>query len=549
MSLTLATDVRLKHAVTISAIGVNLDAFLEALSKKGVALKCDKECADLKLHLNLKERSLAEVMVALADLVPGKWERKDAEDSYFLHMSERAVRRRKNWWDTYLEARRKALQLVPGEILKSMRAAPPSEERARILMGNDPEFINPIIQQKFFNLLPQDLQQHLAQRMAGGVEDSLSAATNSWDDERAVYVPLSDIPAAARPIQEDRPGRIPTDTVVRFTFGSFNLIAVLLGPDGKIVYHTLTADLPNFQSIGIGLDQEYLVEWKHKGLLERAPVEWSRLADYQESTFWNNRLSELSFRPRQNPLWRPDLLNYLAQQTGMEFISDYYARPGVMMTPAQKATPLPQPLEQELNTQAALLDMSWKRKGTLYLFRNNRWYRDDALEVPTALARDWLKKFSPAHAGPTPPAPSQQEDSAKSLQKQLDRRAEIIGKLNRWQILRGLRWLARENLDQKTTPQWTTPFGDFPFYQDSITVMREYHLIQFYRSLEPEERADLCSGRLPYSSLTQTRKQEALRLAPLIQQALAQNPNRTLLLALGRKGTLNPKLGLVFSVP
>ena len=137
------------------------------------------------------------------------------------------------------------------------------------------------------------------------------------------------------------------------------------------------------------------------------------MAVYQEQHVWLNDPPQSKPDPQQRPR-RPEVLNWLADKGGVEFVADYYSVAGQPLSDADKTKNLTRPLKRELDYRAAQEDMSWKqRTDGLYLFRDNRWYRDDRLEVPDKTIKGLLKTLQAAET-PSQPAPPAQSTAASA---------------------------------------------------------------------------------------------------------------------------------------
>ena len=215
-------------------------------------------------------------------------------------------------------------------------------------------------------------------------------------------------------------------------------------------------------------------EWKHVmylvyGMGDAAPPEWKQLAAYQRSRIWPNTLPKLP--PEDHHVWQPTVsraaqTDWLGAQGHMEYVSDYYSQGGYEMPADQKKLPVQRPPATELNEIAAKHDVSWTKDADgVYLVRNNRWYRDDGLEVPQPLLRRWfeaqlqtrqaeiVRREAAAQTGTqtktqTPPGTPQTPEERRVTQRQmLDWAAEVFSTLTPWQIRNGLARFQPEEKD------------------------------------------------------------------------------------------------------
>jgi hypothetical protein len=82
---------------------------LKEWEDEGITLTCSVTCRDQKIQIHLKDRPLHEIMNAVADLLPGAWEKR-GEHHYELVMDRDALDRRRQWWLLFERARSAGLQ-------------------------------------------------------------------------------------------------------------------------------------------------------------------------------------------------------------------------------------------------------------------------------------------------------------------------------------------------------------------------------------------------------------------------------------------------------
>src|SRR5579884_1705022 len=543
-------DVRLKRTISLDEIGTPLYELLRKLSNDGLVLTCARDCQELKLQIHLKQRPLSALMAALAELTPGAWEPLPDNRGYRLEMEFNAISRRKRWWELFLGERERALAAQRDHILQTMRSQPYRRKPG----DPNPENSDPAIEARvaaehdFFRLLPAALQEKIAGQINDSPYYSIGSLSFGTDDEEGpVVAALSDLPPQ---IQERvrqrasvllRPGESPfllEDTFVNITNGGFELMASIALPDGRwtgtaFSLHIGTAP----EALPLVADQRMLAMMVQR-LGKAAPQTWKQLAAYQQSRFWQNDPPDPSRRDFL-PINRSAILQWLSDKAGLEFVSDYYARGGRPMNFQEQKQPLKGSLKEELDFQAVLHDISWKKRpDNIYLFRNNRWYRDDYLEVPSALLRRWLLARLAWRGGQEKqPAPAKTPQMlAEQIRKQMDWEAEVVSTLTRWQITVGMRWFSpepslMEALWQKQAAKQTVQFSPewpegyipgkiYPFSADADRILQEYRTIGFYAGLDASARAALTEGRLPFASLTPGQQQQALFLLPRLRSLL-----------------------------
>jgi len=313
------------------------------------------------------------------------------------------------------------------------------------------------------------------------------------------------------------------------------------------------------------------------GMGEAAPPEWRQLADYQRGRVWPNTLPKLppdDGRPQTVVISRAAQTDWLGEQGHMEYVSDYYSHGGYEMPPEQRKLPVRRPLATEMDEMAAKQDVSW-RKDTdgITLIRNNRWYRDDNLEVPQLLLRRWFARLLQARQreaaiqAAVPVVPQTPEGRMAAMKQDCDWAAEASGALTRWQICNGLALFQPEEKDlapqndatvakmfEKLKPRLPLAeaappapdafvFDPFvyatrqpPFFQAADALKRYPHTTHLYGSLDDMGRAALLAGRLPVAALTPAQLAEAISLLPPLPQALQSFPADSVLLGLPPAG-------------
>ncbi|MDQ2798588.1 MAG: hypothetical protein M3Y13_02970, partial [Armatimonadota bacterium] len=305
------------------------------------------------------------------------------------------------------------------------------------------------------------------------------------------------------------------------------------------------------------------------GMGEAAPQAWKQLAAYQRGRVWPNLLPKLP--PEDHSAWHPEIsraaqTDWLGERGGMEYVSDYYSHGGYTMPEAQKKLPVRRPLATELDEMASRRDVSWKKDADgIYLVRNNRWYRDDNLEVPQPLLRRWFgallqaRKQEAAAQAAVPVIPQTPEERLAALKQNWDWAADVYNALTPWQIRNGLALFQPEEKDLSAQndasaakyyepvkhhipqPGEIVPPG-FDAYLDTVRrppfwglvnrVKGFPHTAQLYGSLDDAGRAALLKGNLPASALSATQLAQAVSLQPLLPQALQAFPPDAVLLRL-----------------
>lgn len=384
--------------------------------------------------------------------------------------------------------------------------------------------------------------------------------SGSEDQEGGMALPLSQLPSSVRDAVRQR-----TQTMLgnngndsswneSSAFMTFSNGGTILRAGIRFPGMIDSGDLFGFPT-GIGPSAKAL-PLDHRGLAlevrrmgKTAPRNWRILADFQNSRVWNN--DPPSAPVKNNTIERrADVLKWLGDKANLEFVADYYSRPCQRLSLKKKVLPLTRPLDEELNNRVAEEDCSWKQRGDkIYLFRDNRWYRDDRLEVPNSLLRPWIAKHKLAASVAAPPPPNRKQggpdtaDTAENeqavialLRRRLDWEGEVTQKLSHWQIGNGLKWAVDEDElktkqdDEKRHPELAqmeeinpnfAPLIAAPFIAASDFILPEYELSRFYGNLAAPERDLLLENKLPFFSLTPLLQKDASYLSPGLSAIVA----------------------------
>ena len=328
-------------------------------------------------------------------------------------------------------------------------------------------------------------------------------------------------------------------------------------------------------------------EWKFimylvYGMGDAAPPEWKQLAAYRRSRVWPNTLPTLPPRAhddRSPMVSRAAQTDWLGAQGHMEYVCDYYCdyltNGSYEMPDAQRKLPVRRPLAKELDEIAARHDVSWTENADgVYLVRNNRWYRDDGLEVPQPLLRRWFGLLLQARrqeaaqaetlqaAAPSaqPITPQSPEERTAVMRQTWDWAAEAFSALTPWQFYNGLalfqpeeRDLAAQNDASEKRGEGLKGYhspgsgssgysiisfgGQSPPFSRPISALKGLpHTVQLYAGLDDAQRTALLEGRLPASALSPSQLAQAVSLQPLLPQALQSSPAASVFLGLLSRG-------------
>ncbi len=554
-ALSLADDVRLNVPVGVQANGIELQELLKQVSPSPLTLKADRFCAGQKIQLSLHPRPLRQLMYALAELLPGTWRTLDDKSGYILRMSPAAVQRREKWWRIFEQEREQEIAALRAAVLAAMRTPPYRRKPGE----PDSEHANPQIEAQiaaehsFFNVLAPEQQERIANSL-NDIPLNSGGGDMGFGEEEAVQIAFTDLPPAAQEILRKDPGnslfasRRNVDwnmVTVRFDNTGSNVAGSIALPNGEASMGQALR-VPFEQSLTLGIDHRNLAYSAH--LLERAapktlkrwPETWKQLLTYQNSRVWPN---DAPLRPsRLSPPHRSDVLRKISAQTDIEFVADYYSKSGLPIqldfayaASAAKGPISAHALKTALDDAAALEDMSWKREtGGLYLFRNNRWYRDDLLEAPDAPVKRWMAEQAKPDAEQRRRA-WKTEWTPQYIRAQMDWEADVVSNLSLWQIGIGLHWTANEDYlatlqTFASTDEWSSRFmRALTFQRETARILGEYHTTRFYAGLGSEQRDAIIANRLPFTSLTPALQQQAAALSPRLRALLTSGAAPVLL--------------------
>lgn len=532
-------DTRLDSFVSREGTGITIAQLLNNLSTRQLRLEADSNCSGLKIQLRVKNVSLRTLLHDLAVLVPANWEPLPKGTGYRLVEKGSFISYAKRWWEIYFDARKQAENTIRLALLHSVEGnslqveSSPKAPSSKFLFSADDA-------RAFMEALPLPLKTRIVNTFSldeqpaffsvgvpGVLFDIMLGGVDS--EPNAIVIALNELPEDAQRIVQKHQSQnglsLPLDEVVIFHVGEGFINASLYSPDvpGATGNLQVNVQMPQEVDLSAYPDHLYLPDLV-KQLGGAAPADLKELARYQESRFWPNPKPSDPTALRPLPFNRADVLNWLGQRADIEFISDYYDKGGI---PFHPQAPVKQPIDDSINDIAWGLDFSWKKEGDIYLFRNNRWYRDDRLQVPDALAQQLLaqqKDLLPPDA-----------NDPKATVEWLGRVGQLLADLSPWQIANGFRWLTKERLSANINTDPVHPLANFslqtmlnryPFCQLADVVLGERFLAQFVAALTPEQKQQLVQGVLPFDSLSPALRQVATYLSPGVTAAviLKQQP-------------------------
>lgn len=503
-----------------------------------LVLTCDTDCAEQKLQLRVNDRPLWQIMEAVARLLPGTWKRSPKEASYTLLMDSSWVQRRRRWWDLFVKEHARALeaqrQHIRRELDQQSKGGKPGTDTTT--EGDSESNAKAAAEHEVFRALPADIKDRIAADMD---EAAWFGSPGPSELPGGTVALMSQLPGAVRQsVLDCARSRLPgiaeatgNAAAVRFTNAGLVLIASLILPDGRTV---------NVQSSYVGTAPQATSLWPDHERLPAAarklgpgaPAPWQELLAYQESRVWPNNATHI----QQGPIpRRSEWLNWLRTKSSIEFVADYYSRPGQPMG-AEKEQGLIRRMDDELDYRSVQMDFSWQQDTTgMYLVRDNRWYRNDGLEVPVGLLRLWLKDRASGVAVERSKRPQVPAITETWLARRLDRDSAIVSSLSPWQVGNGLKWYKIEDSADKES---ALRLADFPFFLEARRILSTYRMSRFVASLPTLQRRALAGGRLRFADLSPELQSAALSQAAELVPLLLNSPAGQIMLGIRTKSSM-----------
>ncbi len=510
--LSLSGDVRLNKLVTIEKIGIELGDFLASVGNTSLSLSSESNCTHLKLQLRLRYRPLHRVMEALAELVPGKWIAQPNGTGYILAMDADAVSYRKKWWELLSRDRERALEAQEAHILASMRKDEPQVSETNRTEPSDRGSEAAVrITRNWYRSLPKRLQEAIASRTPEIAFDRSEGPffANPYPREGAVAVSMRELPSESQSMVLAHVPKANQNSQVFFSNTGFSVKPMIQFDDGSRTGLDMGLDVGPAPGIeALGLDHRALPK-----LLMRygksAPPIWKELVEFQNHTVWKNDPPETQPR-RYPPPRRSEILSWICARADIDVISDYYSRLGVSLKPEEWNRKTIVSLSKELDLRAAEQDQSWKKRTDgILIVRNNRWYRDDLLEVDNRTL-ERLRSASPISLE-VKSEQNQLETKSKSdlIRPFLDWKAKIARSMTPVQLANGLMHFHSEIVppNPQTLPQ-------APFRLIAEQMLSEYRSLLFFGNLNEIQKSRALRGQLPFLALTSAQQREALWICP-----------------------------------
>jgi hypothetical protein len=535
-NIELDKDVRLARTTPIRVTSVTLRDLFRHLSGSRLILVAGRSCADQRVQIQLKNRPLRTLMRALAEMLPATWSPLPDGSGYRLEMTDSAIQRRRRWWQLYegeWENTRRALREL---VLKQMRTAPqaPDPKMVEAQHADMALQLQDMTLIRMFNELPASLQEQIADQP---IDFALySGHSTHGVIEGAVAVPLTQLPDSVRNVVASSQARLMAErglsewelTVLFCNMGTDVRVCVLLPNDEINDTRIHTAMPPAPRPDFLPLEHPWIVDRVRK-LGSAASPTWKALAAFQASRIWPNEKVHLNGVVIPPPA-RVEELAAIGATGDMEYVADCYSRVTSPLSEGARSILGAMPGKQALDRIAEEQDCSWKQNSdNVYLMRNNRWYRDDNLQVSdAAIARGLAlvqKIYEFAQIRPRPKAPPK-----TLLRERMEAYGELAQMLTPWQVIHGLAYAPVE--EDPSAMKTAVPAGGqstqvplthpesrirYPLVNLAAELMKEWRLAGFYGSLTPQERDALWDGKLPFQALNPAQQSAAPYLLPTVQ--------------------------------
>jgi hypothetical protein len=538
-----ANDSKLNNKVSVDYICTDLKTICRQLSTNSILIKAHPDCQDVKIQCRLNQRTQAQIMGVLAEWLPGNWEKLPNETGYILIRTPKASKQMKEWWETFLRVREQAYKAQTEELIKVMSTPPPQRPANGTPPKNDagdglPPLPDPNEEQALFHSLPEPVVRQLLQKHINYADyQKESGGTFSQDQVPSLTVPLPDV---TRTALRGYGKNFPNDAQLRLRYIGTNVHALIFGEVSShpLASATLGPTQPKWFYFAPRPDDSIVAF--SANVQDELPKDVKTLIALSKRTVWKNAQPKSSNATQPlsllQMLTRAAALAKLTNAPNVEYLADYYSSFGNdENVPPVRNRP---PSEEEWNQFALQYDSSLKRNEDVVLVRSNRWYRDDKLEVPHELAKQWMQKRD-----------QRKGEGLRAPRDIISDACEFARSLTLWQAANGLKWLSRREM-ASTPKEWQTLLGQTVrtgpplFLMDSMWLIRLYDIVSFCNSLSEEARTALLDKRLMFSSLTAPQRDALLKLIPELQQ----NGVRQITLGVDMVGNILPAPGIkVFS--
>lgn len=463
------TDPHTSKPVTINACPTTVEQLLQSISPSGCPLTCKSDLKSQELHVVLHNRPLHDVMGALAHLLDGNWLYNSKTRGYLFYVRRRSVQYAKTWWDLLMSERsndalenyRNTLHVLNHPVVDVSSSSFTTGENNADLTPEELEQIKIQAymqknQTKFMTDLPDTIKLKVAHcdygfdlySMAnvdvstsyyiGRGELVIPFSAFSGYDKRYLRIVLNNFKGKYQPPASEEPEFVFYHTQdslsVEYLLTNGDRIPVCMNysvPDSAFTLLNqkyLPRDIKIFQAHGTPFSDNMLA-----------------LAKYARSTVWpsNPQRTPADTEPTNSDTVQPvedsiapdraDLLQRIAQQGNADIVADYDWQRCRPLTESELTAPLEKPVIDELNICSQKTDSSWyKCHSGIIVDRDNRWYRDDKLNVPHSL----LRKFY----GQLQIIETLNGDKRREAELKLD--SSVWSVLSGYQLVNGFQWAA-----------------------------------------------------------------------------------------------------------
>ncbi len=503
---------------------IDLNRLCKVLSSSDLILKCVPAAQNQKLQMHLTHYTVKDVMVAIAKLMPGEWVHGSTTNSIYFEMSAQALRERHIWWGLFMRAWNEGMQSRDDHLLNALNN--PSKYLAKTRLSND------LIQEisdctSIIHSLPVSVKDQIDEtttrvgdygrvfhKVIGPYNGIAAITLDSFSSQQQNMI-FNKLNATDQSMAHHSPS-----SCLIFTYGSGMMFVYLALPNNQIVpiwqipFNTKQDNA--LQKAAMSLDQHRLVRLVKE---DSHPRElYKELVSYATSTVWNDHLPSIEYHLYYHlsdalhgvfgPLRRSERLEWIEEHTGFQYISDYYTQSGSILNNNSHVRKWKHSLKYELDRMAKLNDCSYRvNTDGIYLVRDNRWYRDDELEVPDSLLSQWMSLIPFIYRQSAGITHLPDLHNTASIESEI--LLNMLHHLNLFQIENGLRQYIPNSLTENTnlSHQFIEPR---PFTALANDVFTESLLIKFMKSLSSNELTELLSHKLPFNRLTYPQRMLAI---------------------------------------
>jgi hypothetical protein len=500
--------------------------------ESAISLTADRHTDEQKLQLNLRERPLGEVLMGIAELLQGEW--KPDGKGYRLVRTPSAVAHAKEWWKHYERERERMRQSAARQVIQQMnRRKPTADDLRQLELRGDESYINGFHSTRFWSDLPAAIQQEIAASYQdrgnmrlppsrGGREKaSFYNVTSVQSIDNAISFRFADLsPTSQESVRHSlkmNPGSNYKDEPIQAVLVSISgpiSRVVAVGDDGR-QRHTGFSPFGGSQTVPLSLSLDLSTLAAEIVAREEKPSrDAAALIAYQEQTVWKNdglpKASDDALLPRL-----PDVLTHYAEETGEEYLADYYSLPYRALTEAEWKTKIPD-ADAALKLLAATYDVSFRKSRGVTLVRHNRWYRNDVLEAPSPLTQRLAKA-----ASSPPPIPDVLDKEVAKIYPDLELATLVAQEATEYQAANSLYYGVDEERmppPGQQTPQALRKADCQPLLHAADNAFRHYTVLRFYAALSREERIAILSTGIPLRDLPPSLYGQLSRVYPLLPE-------------------------------